>query len=29
MTDNPGFNAGGGEFEDLDSITTANISYDF
>lgn len=29
LTDNPGFNAGGGEFEDLDSVTTANISYSF
>ena len=29
QTENPGFNAGGEEFEDLDSVTTANISYDF
>ena len=29
LTDNPGFNAGGEEFEDLDSVTTANISYSF
>lgn len=29
LTENPGFNAGGGEFDDLDAVTTANISYGF
>ena len=29
LTDNPGFNAAGVEFEDLDSVTTINITYGF
>ena len=29
LTENPGFDASGGEFDDLDSVTTANISYSF